>query len=90
MRILIVLITASCLFNNVAVGGTNGYQVALASASYRASHGIKGHARHIERGRTTGVGWSSYSSQPNTCLGRGGKNYVVVRGRDGWYATKVR
>ena len=66
----------------------NAYQVAMASAQYRAANGIHGHTG-IESGRTSGVGWSSFDSTPNTCLGVGG-NYAVVRGRDGWYATKVR
>jgi hypothetical protein len=66
----------------------SAYQVALASAQYRAANCIHGHTR-IERGRTSGVGYSSFDATPTTCLGVGG-NYAVARGRDGWYATKVR
>lgn len=74
---------------NIGYGGGSRYDVAMRSARYRASRGIKGHCS-IEMGFTAGVGWSSFDSFPATCLGRGGANYAVVRGRDGWYATKIR
>lgn len=67
---------------------SNAYQVALASAQYRAANRIKGHVLSIEGGYATGVGYSSYNSQPRTCYGVGG-NYVSVQGADGWYSTKV-
>jgi len=71
-----------------ALTSASAYQVALASAQYRAANGIHGHTG-IESGRTSGVGYSSFDSTPTMCLGVGG-NYAVARGRDGWYATKVK
>lgn len=68
---------------------SNAYQVALASATQRAAMRRKGHLMSVEAGHTVGVGWSSFDSQPNTCFGRGGDGYAVVRGADGWYSTKV-
>lgn len=67
---------------------SNAYQVALASATERARTGRKGHLMSVEAGYTTGVGYSSFNSNPDTCYGVGG-NYAVVRGADGWYSTKV-
>ena len=66
---------------------SNAYQEALASAQYRAANRIHGHSS-LDTHRTSGVGWASSDSNPTTCLGRGGDNYAVVRGSDGWYATK--
>lgn len=66
---------------------SNSYSVALASATYRAMNGIKGHSFH-ERGRTAGVGWSTSNPQPATCFGRRGE-YVSIRGHDGWYSTSI-
>jgi len=69
------------------------YDIALASAEYRAANRMHAHAMHIERGNTTGVGWASHDSNPWTCLGRPGFTSaacVVVRGPDGWYSTCVR
>lgn len=74
---------------SVAANVGSAYQVALASAQYRAANGIRHHSA-IERGYTSGVGFSTYSSTPMTCLGAGGSNYAVVRGSDGWYATKIQ
>lgn len=65
----------------------NAYQVALASAQYRAANGIRNHSP-IERGHRSGVGFSTFNPNPTTCLGVGG-NYAVVRGSDGWYSTKI-
>lgn len=64
------------------------YGIALASAQYRAANGIHGHSP-IDSRRTSGVGWASSNPMPMTCLGRGGSNYAVVLGRDGWYASKI-
>lgn len=69
-------------------GAGVAYSIALQSAQYRAERGIHGHSP-IEMGRTAGVGWASSDSNPVTCLGRGGANYAVVRGVDGFYATKI-
>jgi len=66
---------------------SNAYQQALASAQYRAANRIKGHS-YLDTHRTSGVGYASHDSNPTTCLGRGGSNYAVVQGTDGWYATK--
>lgn len=66
----------------------SAYDVALASAQYRAANRIRGHAMHIESGYSTGVGFSTFNDNPATCYGVGG-NYVSVRGPDGWYSTKV-
>lgn len=76
---------------------SSAYAQALASAQYRAAHRIHGHC-YLDMGSNlmrgghggrSGVGWSSSDSQPTTCLGRGGSGYAVVRGADGWYATKI-
>ena len=69
---------------------SNVYQQALASAQYRAANRIHGHS-YLDTHRTSGVGWASNNPSPNTCLG--GDNhatYAVVRGADGWYATKFQ
>lgn len=66
---------------------SSAYQQALASAQYRADNRIHGHS-YLDTHRTSGVGWATSDSNPTTCLGRGGANYAVVRGADGWYATK--
>jgi hypothetical protein len=66
----------------------SAYEVALASAQYRAANRIRGHAYDIEAGYTTGVGFHTDNENPRTCYGVGG-NYVSVRGPDGWYSTKV-
>lgn len=66
---------------------SNAYTQALASAQYRAANQIHGHS-YLDTHRTSGVGWATSDATPNTCLGRGGNNYAVVRGADGWYATK--
>lgn len=67
------------------------YQQALASAQYRAANRIHGHS-YLDTHRTSGVGWSTGNASPNTCLGVGsvGVDYVVVRGLDGWYSTRLR
>jgi hypothetical protein len=37
------------------------------------------------------VGWATGNPKPNTCLGGdNGATYAVVRGSDGWYATKFQ
>lgn len=68
---------------------SNAYQEALASAQYRAANRIHGHSS-LDTHRTSGVGWASGDANPTTCLGRGGEAYAVVRGADGWYATKFQ
>ena len=68
---------------------SNVYQQALASAQYRAANRIHGHS-YLDTHRTSGVGWASSDGNPTTCLGRGGENYAVARGSDGWYATKFQ
>lgn len=69
---------------------SSAYQQALASAQYRAANRIRGHS-YLDTHRTSGVGWSSYQSNPNTCLGIGGEAYAVAQGIDGtFYATKFR
>ena len=69
---------------------SSAYQQALASAQYRAANRIRGHS-YLDTHRTSGVGWSSYQSNPNTCLGIGGDAYAVAMGSDGtFYATKFR
>jgi hypothetical protein len=66
------------------------YQQALASAQYRAANRIHGHS-YLDTHRTSGVGWATGNSKPNTCLGGdNGSTYAVVRGSDGWYATKFQ
>lgn len=80
-----------------APGRGSLFAQAMASAQHRATNGIRGRS-HLDSGSgllavgasASGVGWSSHDSQPMTCLGRGGENYVSVRGRDGWYATKIQ
>jgi len=74
--------------HNVGERVSNAYQTALASAQYRAANRIHGHC-HIDSQTTSGVGWASHDSMPTTCLGKGGEGYAVVRGVDGWYATKI-
>lgn len=66
---------------------SSSFQQALASAQYRAANRIHGHS-YLDTHRTSGVGWATSDSTPTTCLGRGGANYAVARGADGWYATK--
>ena len=68
---------------------SNAYQEALASAQYRAANRIHGHSS-LDTHRISGVGWASGDANPTTCLGRGGDAYAVVRGEDGWYATKFQ
>ena len=63
--------------------------IAQRSAEYRAANGIKGHAMHIEGGHMVGVGWASNNPRPATCYNNMGGDYAVVRGRDGYYATRV-
>lgn len=64
------------------------YQQALASAQYRAANRIHGHS-YLDTHRTSGVGWATGNSKPNTCLGGdNGSTYAVAQGSDGWYATK--
>lgn len=66
------------------------YQQALASAQYRAANRIHGHS-YLDTHRTSGVGWATGNPKPNTCLGGdNGATYAVVRGSDGWYATKFQ
>jgi hypothetical protein len=67
------------------------YATALASATYRAQHGIKGHCSIDIRAGKAGVGWASSNSQPRTCYWneRHRGAYAVVRGRDGWYSTLI-
>lgn len=67
------------------------YMVALRSATERARLGIKGHLLSIERaaGKAVGVGWSSSNPNPATCYNNRAGDYVSIRGRDGWYATKI-
>ena len=67
---------------------SGAYQQALASAQYRAANRIHGHSS-LDTHCTSGVGWSTNDPQPNTCLGRGGDNYAVAKGNDGWYASKL-
>ena len=64
------------------------YEIALASAQYRAANRIHGHS-YIDRKHTSGVGWSTHNPRPMTCLGVGGSNYAVARGSDGFYASKI-
>ena len=67
---------------------SNTYQQALASAQYRAANKIHGHS-YLDTHRTSGVGWTTSNSSPNTCLGGdNGSTYAVAQGADGWYATK--
>lgn len=72
------------------------YQIALASAQYRAARGIRGHVASLELVggiRESGVGFASHDSNPATCLGRPGRTTAVcavVRGIGGWYSTCVR
>ena len=67
---------------------SNAYAQALASAQYRAANRIHGHS-YLDTHRTSGVGWATSNSKPNTCLGGdNGSTYAVVQGADGWYATK--
>lgn len=69
---------------------SNTYQQALASAQYRAANRIHGHS-YLDTHRTSGVGWATGNSKPNTCLGGdNGSTYAVVQGADGWYATKFQ
>lgn len=69
---------------------SNTYQQALASARYRAANRIHGHS-YLDTHRTSGVGWATGNSKPNTCLGGdNGSTYAVVQGTDGWYATKFQ
>ena len=93
MRFLIALIltltiasVASAQSHNCPYNVSSGYQRALASAQYRADRCIKGHTRLDMPGA---VGFSTSNPMPRTCWGVGGRNYAVVRGRDGWYASKV-
>lgn len=87
-----VVATPIVMASNVVEATTermsDAYQTALASAQYRAANRIHGHS-YIDSQTTSGVGWASHDSMPTTCLGRGGENYAVVRGSDGWYATKI-
>jgi hypothetical protein len=64
--------------------------IALASATYRARRGIKGHC-HIDSRHKSGVGWASHNSTPRTCFWhlRSQGGYAVVRGRDGYYASLI-
>jgi len=71
-----------------SIGRGRLYEAALASAQYRAANRIKGHS-YLDMGRTSGVGYASHNPTPNTCLGTGGDNYAVVKGPDGWYASKL-
>ena len=76
--------------------GSEEYQRALRSATYRAQTGTKGHvAGELVSGRanSAGVGYSSFNSNPRTCLGVPGQTSAtcaVVRGADGWYSTCVK
>lgn len=74
--------------HNVGERVSSAYQTALASAQFRAANRIHGHC-HIDSQTNSGVGWASHDAMPTTCLGRGGEGYAVVRGVDGWYATKI-
>ena len=81
--------TACQTHAQAAYGFTDpAYAVAHASATYRAQNGIKGHCS-IERGHTAGVGYASNNPNPRTCFNESRGAYAVVRGRDGWYATKI-
>lgn len=67
---------------------SSAYSQALASAQYRAANRIRGHS-YLDTHRTSGVGWASSNSKPNTCLGGDNRaSYASVRGADGWYSTK--
>jgi len=78
------------------VATNSAYERALASATYRAQHGIKGHVRgELLSGAasSSGVGYSSFNSNPRTCLGIPGQTSAtcaVVQGADGWYSTCVK
>lgn len=67
-------------------GSGQKLQVAIASAQYRAARGIRGHS-YIDRGRRSGVGWSTSNRAPRTCYWgqRHRGAYASVRGRDGYY-----
>ena len=88
-------VECNCVATDSFAVRSSGYDAALASATYRAANGIRGHS-YLDSGAYvrggSGVGWTSNFSEmmPNTCLGRGGENYAVSIGRDGVYATKFR
>lgn len=75
---------------------SDAYQRAYASAAQRANRRFKGHvAGELISGRanSAGVGYSSFNSNPRTCLGVPGQTSAtcaVVRGSDGWYSTCVK
>lgn len=72
----------------------SAYARAYASASYRARYRIHGHVQGEihPQGGSSGVGFSTASSNPTTCLGTPGRTRAVcavVQGADGWYSTCV-
>jgi hypothetical protein len=83
-----VVATPIVMASHAVHATSDAYQQALASAQYRAANRIKGHCS-LDSHTTSGVGWSSNSTMPNTCLGIGGHGYAVVQGVDGFYATKI-